>query len=121
MLIRLSGRSTYTPVELDNGKEDLLADGTNLIVVGWGTTSHGGPGSDLLLEVEVDVDVSCGLNPEEITPRMFCAGSEGKDSCQGDSGGPIIHKETLKQVGIVSFGTGCGLQGYPGVYAKVLN
>ena len=101
MLIRLSRRSTYTPVELENGKEDHLANGTNLIVMGWGTTSHGGPWSDLLLEVEVDVDVSCGLNPEEITPRMFCAGSEGKDSCQGDSGGPIIHKETLKQVGIV--------------------
>ena len=64
MLIRLSVRSTYAPVELYNGKEALLADGTNLIVMGWGTTSHGVPGSDLILEVEVDVDVSCGLNPE---------------------------------------------------------
>ena len=89
--------------------------------MGWGTTRHGGPGYDFLLEVEVDVDVSCRLNLKEITPRMFCAGSDGKYSCQWDSGGPIIHKDPLKQIGIVSFGTDCVLQGYPGVYAKVLN
>ena len=52
---------------------------------------------------------------------MFCAGSEGKKISQWNSGVPIIHKETLKQVGIVLFGTGCGLQVYPGVYAKVSN
>ena len=37
---------------------------------------------------------------------MFCAGDAtgGSDTCQGDSGGPIVHQETGKLVGIVSFG-----------------
>ena len=37
---------------------------------------------------------------------MFCAGdaSGGHDTCQGDSGGPIVHQDTGKLVGVVSFG-----------------
>ena len=74
---------------LDNDKEDLHVDATNRIVMGWGTNNHGGPGYDLLLEVEVDVDISCEINLEEITPRILCADSDGKYSCQWDSAGLI--------------------------------
>lgn len=51
--------------------------------------------------------------------HVFCAGEIGVDSCQGDSGGPIMYDATngLKQMGIVSWGVGCGLN--PGVYTKV--
>lgn len=40
---------------------------------------------------------------------------------QGDSGGLLVFKrnETWVQAGIVSFGYGCGLQDYPGVYTRV--
>lgn len=50
---------------------------------------------------------------------MVCAGAleGGRDSCQGDSGGPLMSGGRL--VGLVSFGRGCGLREYPGVYAKV--
>lgn len=45
-------------------------------------------------------------------------------ACQGDSGGPVVafNSETkvATQVGIVSWGMGCGLKGYPGVYSRVL-
>ena len=74
---------------------------------------------------------------EDITDRMICAGEKGKDSCQGDSGGPLIDSEKVfnsylilgivsynfvvfqNLVGIVSWGQGCALENYPGVYARV--
>ena len=46
----------------------------------------------------------------------------GIDSCQGDSGGPIVFKKSSTEhthVGVVSWGNGCALAGYPGVYANV--
>ena len=53
---------------------------------------------------------------------MLAAGEEGKDTCQGDSGGPIfVHKSTTGrffQIGITSFGNGCGTRKYPGVYTE---
>jgi len=42
---------------------------------------------------------------------------------QGDSGGPLVCQRCDScewyQVGVVSFGNGCALEGFPGVYAEV--
>lgn len=59
-----------------------------------------------------------------VTPQMFCAGAavDGVDTCQGDSGGPILSRKddgSLVQVGIVSFGIGCGHAEFPGVYTRL--
>ncbi|XP_017771054.1 PREDICTED: serine protease easter-like [Nicrophorus vespilloides] len=52
----------------------------------------------------------------------ICAGGEsGKDSCSGDSGGPLMVYVNNRWYaeGIVSFGTGCGKGGWPGVYTNL--
>lgn len=42
-------------------------------------------------------------------------------SSQGDSGGPMVSKQNSRwiQSGVVSFGRGCALPNFPGVYARV--
>jgi trypsin len=125
MMVKLNGTSTRTPVQLDTGADpSFLEAGNNVIVMGWGHTSYGGPSSNVLLEVEIDV-ISTAKCQESyfatITDRMFCAARANKNMCQGDSGGPIIDKATGKQIGVSSFtpnGT-CADSRYPHGYAKV--
>ncbi|XP_045025777.1 trypsin-1 [Daphnia magna] len=106
--------------------------GIIVTVSGWGTTSSGGVISDTLRSVDVPVvdDDTCNrayggtaANPE-VYPSMLCAGdisNGGIDSCQGDSGGPLFTGTGASAVqhGIVSWGQGCALAGYPGVYTQV--
>jgi len=81
-------------------------------VMGWGATSSGGWGSNVLLEVDVPIDDSCGsYSNSEITNNMICAGDSngGEDSCQGDSGGPLImtnDEGEYELIGVVSWGYG---------------
>jgi secreted trypsin-like serine protease len=44
------------------------------------------------------------------------------DTCQGDSGGPLMYYSELYQqwmlAGVTSFGRGCGLPDYAGIYTR---
>lgn len=65
------------------------------------------------------------LIEDEVTERMICAGGSGEaGACKGDSGGPLTAQtadgETVL-VGVVSWGRGCGLYGYPNVFVNVAN
>jgi len=101
------------------------ATGQTCFVSGWGTLSSGGSLPDALQWVAVPTVTNdqCNQAYGGITDSMICAGfpEGGKDSCQGDSGGPFICRDDGKAVltGVVSFGQGCALPDYPGVYARV--
>merc|ERR1712142_1437187 len=121
------------PVCLPSDDSNTYA-GQQATVTGWGTTSSGGSTSSTLREVVVQVlsNTECtnkGYTTSDITANMICAGVEagGKDSCQGDSGGPLVSSgsgdgttagQNYEQIGVVSWGYGCAVARYPGVYAR---
>ncbi|KAL4085053.1 hypothetical protein QTP88_027891 [Uroleucon formosanum] len=101
-------------------------------VIGWGKTGENENESYRLQKVDVPIisNEDCkkmGYLPEMITNNMICAGyKEGqKDACQGDGGGPLLRhidsSDTMEVVGIVSWGTGCAIENFPGVYTRVTN
>jgi secreted trypsin-like serine protease len=61
----------------------------------------------------------------ELTSRQICVGGmKNRDTCQGDSGGPLMVEKANGRwyaAGVVSFGVGCGKQGWPGVYTYIPN
>ena len=103
--------TNFEPIQLitDNSHDNEPVMST---VMGWGATQSGGWGSDVLLEVDVPIDDSCGnYSNSDITNNMVCAADNngGEDSCQGDSGGPLIMTNSdgeYELIGIVSWGYG---------------
>ncbi|WP_455361455.1 S1 family peptidase [Streptomyces sp. SYSU K21746] len=113
------------PVKMPTaGTDALLRPGAQAKVIGWGNTDTEVPSfPDRLRGVEVPLlaHAECTATyPDYNKAVNICAGVEGKDSCQGDSGGPLFRKVSGRtyQIGIVSYGDGCGEQGAPGVYAS---
>lgn len=53
----------------------------------------------------------------------MCSGfpEGGKDTCSGDSGGPLVTFENgrFTQIGVTSWGFGCGNRHNPGVFARI--
>ncbi|MFJ8751410.1 S1 family peptidase [Streptomyces sp. NPDC102441] len=101
--------------------------GTAATVYGWGdTTGYGAYASGLhAAKVRVLPDGDCaraypgGTHGAYDASSMLCAGDTagGRDACQGDSGGPLVARGRL--IGLVSWGSGCGSPGSPGVYTRV--
>jgi secreted trypsin-like serine protease len=111
------------------------------MVTGWGLTSYRDKDSfsPILQKVQLQrmPTKACAdklEKPDQINSTVLCArepdsqmlndrpGQESQDACQADSGGPMTitnPRGTPIQVGIVSWGRGCGYRGFPGVYTRV--
>ncbi|RII09435.1 Trypsin [Streptomyces sp. YIM 130001] len=119
-------KSTAVPLA-EKGDDSAYRAGTPADVLGWGDTTGTGDYASVLRAARVKVlpDRDC----EEAYPgtadgrylkaSMLCAGEEagGRDACQGDSGGPLVARGRL--IGLVSWGSGCGKAGSPGVYTRI--
>ncbi|KAJ0182568.1 hypothetical protein K1T71_001937 [Dendrolimus kikuchii] len=129
-LLTLDQPLTFTknirPICLPTGGR--IYAGTTATVIGWGSLRESGPQPSVLQEVSIPIwtNSECRLKygaaaPGGIVDHMICAGKASMDSCSGDSGGPLMVSEggIWYQVGVVSWGIGCGKGQYPGVYTRV--
>lgn len=112
------------------GSDGLEDPGDEATVAGWGSTvkqpSNNDPSYPVRMQeaqvpIVSDATARRAYGADDYEPTlMLAAGRENKDTCQGDSGGPIFVKNTRRvfQIGITSFGNGCGARNFPGVYAE---
>lgn len=126
-LLHLTSDAPGTPIGLYT---DVAGPsyGTSARISGWGSTYSGGGASASLKMATVQVLASpgsgCGAYGTSFVPSvMLCAGITygGTDTCQGDSGGPLAVQVNgaWRLAGVVSWGIGCALASYPGVYTRV--
>lgn len=122
-----------TAIRLAGASQDALENpGRLATVAGWGNTikqppngDNGGRYPDRMRVARVpivsDARARDVYGTSYVGALMVAAGKEGKDTCDGDSGGPMFARQADKryQIGITSFGEGCGARGYPGVYTEV--
>ncbi|KAF5298267.1 hypothetical protein FQR65_LT09778 [Abscondita terminalis] len=105
----------------------LISDNVNnLFTSGWGTLDYHGKISQIKKRVPTNLAMldDCKKQYERknvnITENQICGKEFETISCIGDGGAPLMHevKYQWEQVGIMSFGVGCGGK-YFTVYTKV--
>lgn len=133
LMIRLKEESSFRPVPMDDGRN--LTAGTDVTVLGWGSTDpmDAERSSPRLREAEMDVvdNVLCAgaylAYSTLVLPNTVCARRLLSDSCFGDEGGPLVLRsageidgiKTDLLVGIVSFRKGCANPLMPTVHSRV--
>uniref|UniRef100_A0A6P6Y0C4 Protein masquerade-like n=1 Tax=Dermatophagoides pteronyssinus TaxID=6956 RepID=A0A6P6Y0C4_DERPT len=104
-------------------------------VTGYGFQHESGPIALRIREALIPIvnDQDCIMKINSVTEKQFllpassfCAGGGhgGNDACQGDGGSGLVcnwNDDYFELTGLVSWGFGCGRNGVPGVYVKVLS
>ena len=134
--------SGVSPIRINKSQAIPNVDDT-LSVLGWGVTevtadgiAIEGTSPNVLHSINVTAITNDECNESSgiwkgnsvsysghITDNMICAWSNDQDACKGDSGGPMIRAgESViddVQIGIISWGLGCALDSFPGVYGRI--
>ncbi|XP_022108946.1 complement factor B-like [Acanthaster planci] len=136
--LALTGRTLYLP----SGEPSMLAGWGTAQPYDYGNLCIDGikPTSSLLRHVVVPVRThaecrqsflhhfQCATVSDYKPDIAFCAGvpEGGSDACKGDSGGPVMRQLTVAdgtrrwvQIGIVSWGEGCAVEGRYGIYIRL--
>ncbi|XP_066206435.1 serine protease 44-like [Saccopteryx leptura] len=113
-------------------KSFMVQTDTDCWVTGWGLLREEDQKAEVLQEAEQKIihyekcneimKKKLEIKSNVVRKGHVCGyNAQGKDSCKGDSGGPLVCElnDTWVQVGIVSWGIGCGRKGYPGIYTEV--
>ncbi|MCX2734308.1 serine protease [Saccharopolyspora sp. NFXS83] len=122
-VLTLTAPAAQQPLPMaEPGDTESYRPGAPARVYGWGRTTETGSSSDVLRSAEVPIssDADCRAAYPDYEPgTRVCAGAPegGRDACAGDSGGPLVADGRL--IGVVSYGTGCGRPGTPGVYTRI--
>ena len=106
------------PITQQEEWDDLMVEGTDILLVGYGEDEVGKAG----------VKRSVWTSIKEFTPKglQFWTSGDGKDSCRGDSGGPAFiataDNSTWRLAGVLSSGSiECGQKGYYGIPFPILD
>ena len=106
------------------------------IILGYGITKFGTFNIPYQLKyslIKILDKKNINIPQNELTQNMIVAGdfnnpndpNDNEDTCQGDSGGPLFgnygYQRSSIIMGITSWGIGCGLDNFPGIYTKVGN
>ena len=121
---------TETPMRVIRPSETALWEpGDIATIIGWGVTETGFESDDLLeatAPIRSDADCTNAYGAAFVQSTMVCAGaadpdSGSSDTCQGDSGGPLLVDDGpgFTTTGVVSWGNGCNLEGFPGIYSRI--
>lgn len=124
------------PVEDEFRKKSFLD--TTPFIAGWGSLEEEGEMSPVLQQIQLPVidNKVCRsafrredkiFSKNQFFEGIICAGflAGGTDNCQGDSGGPMMLPQHMNgifpfyQIGVVSYGIGCGRERTPGIYTNV--
>ncbi|MCK5878094.1 MAG: serine protease [Candidatus Marithrix sp.] len=125
-LLRLKKESNQQVINIATA--DLVKVGELASVMGWGQMeiNRGNSFSNTLQHTSVPIvsnEICSQSYPNSVEDSMLCAGYEegGTDGCNGDSGGPLLikHNGEWQQIGIMSWGEGCALPNYYGVYTRL--
>jgi secreted trypsin-like serine protease len=146
VFLRLAAPSTTgTPIRIAGPDEAATwAPGQPALISGWGDLANAaGNFPDRLHAAKIGVldDATCSApgvyGPGDLLTfdpvTQVCAGifpEGGIDTCQGDSGGPLVvgvfepgrdsrAATDHRLIGDTSYGLGCALPGFPGVYGRL--
>ncbi|KAL7729727.1 hypothetical protein ACLKA6_014596 [Drosophila palustris] len=114
---------------IDVSSNELVGADQDVMLTGWGSVFHFGTGPfakypTILqkLSYKTLANDRCKQTMTQLTDTEICALERfGKGACNGDSGGPLVmaNGESLKQVGVVSYGTAFCASNSPDVYTRV--